>query len=95
MPFFAAEVWPKNPGPALVAVLGSKNIFAFGISYALTAMVEEHGYTWAFGILAACFAGVFLLGIPTYFLNPMWRRWNSERERNAKEREMESRSSVG
>jgi hypothetical protein len=90
---FAAEVWPKNPGPALVIVLGSKNIFAFGISYALTPMVEKHGYTWAFGILTGCFAGVFCLGIPIYFLNPKWRKWNSDRETKDKERLVESRSS--
>lgn len=81
---FAAEVWPENPGPALVVVLASKNIFSFGIAYALTPMVEEHGYSWAFGILTGCFAGVFLLGIPIYFLNPKWRKWNSEREAKAK-----------
>jgi hypothetical protein len=90
---FAAEVWPKNPGPALVVVLASKNIFAFGISYALTPMVNQHGYTWAFGILAGVFGGVFLLGIPTYFLNPVWRKWNSAREGSSKERSIESRSS--
>lgn len=91
--YFAAEVWPKNPGPALIIVLGSKNIFAFKISYALTPIVEEHGYTWAFGILAGVFGGVFCLGIPTYFLNPAWRRWNSAREVKSKERSIESRSS--
>ena len=90
---FAAEAWPKNPGPALVVVVGSKNFFAFGISYALTPMVNEHGYTWAFGILAGCFAGVFCLGVPIYFLNPLWRKWTSEREARGMARSLGSRSS--
>ncbi|CZR69135.1 related to HOL1 protein [Phialocephala subalpina] len=90
---FAAEAWPKNPGPALVVVVGSKNFFAFGISYALTPMVNEHGYTWAFGILAGCFAGVFCLGVPIYFLNPLWRKWTSEREARVKARSFGRQSS--
>lgn len=46
--YFAAEAW-ENPGPALVAVVGTMNIIAFGISY--TAM----------GILPVT-AGIFLPG---------------------------------
>ena len=70
---FAAEAWEKNPGPALVAVVGTKNIVSFGLTYGLTPMVAKHGYQWAFGVLAGIFSAVFLLGIPVYYLNPMWR----------------------
>ncbi|KAJ5109592.1 hypothetical protein N7532_002237, partial [Penicillium argentinense] len=67
---FAAEAWEKNPGPALVAVVGTKNIISFGISYGLNPMVERYSYPAAMGILAGVCAGIFLLGIPVYFFNP-------------------------
>ncbi|KAJ5096574.1 hypothetical protein N7456_007295 [Penicillium angulare] len=72
---FAAEAWEKNPGPALVAVVGTKNIIAFGISYGLNPMVTRYSYPTAMGILTAVTGGVFLLGIPVYFFNPAWRRY--------------------
>ena len=68
---FAAEAWEKNPGPALVAVVGTKNIISFGISYGLNPMVEKYSYPVAMGILAGVCGGVFLLGIPVYFFNPV------------------------
>ena len=77
---FAAEAWPRNPGPAIVMVVGTKNIVSFGASYGLTPMVNEHGYPWAMGILAGILGAIFLLGIPVYFLNPRWRRYMSKRE---------------
>jgi hypothetical protein len=67
---FAAEAWEKNPGPALVAVVGTKNIIAFGISYGLSPMVAIYSYPVAMGILTAVAGGIFLLGIPVYFFNP-------------------------
>lgn len=67
---FAAEAWEKNPGPALVAVVGTKNIIAFGISYGLIPMVAKYSYPTAMGILTVVTAGIFLLGIPVYFFNP-------------------------
>jgi hypothetical protein len=67
---FAAEAWEQNPGPALVAVVGTKNIIAFGVSYGLTPMVTRYSYPIAMGILAAVTGGIFLLGIPVYFFNP-------------------------
>ncbi|KAJ6104018.1 hypothetical protein N7523_010338 [Penicillium sp. IBT 18751x] len=67
---FAAEAWEKNPGPALVAVVGTKNIIAFGVSYGLTPMVQRFSYQAAMGILAGVAGGIFLLGIPVYFFNP-------------------------
>ena len=48
---FAAEVWSHNPGPAIVMVVGGKNLIAFGYSYGLTPMVSDHGYLWACGIV--------------------------------------------
>ncbi|KAL3471070.1 major facilitator superfamily domain-containing protein [Aspergillus californicus] len=72
---FAAEAWDKNPGPAIVAVVGVKNIVAFALSYGINPMVEKYDYPVAMGILAAITGGVFLLGVPVYFLNPRWRRW--------------------
>ncbi|KAJ5531908.1 hypothetical protein N7494_008460 [Penicillium frequentans] len=77
---FAAEAWEKNPGPALVAVVGTKNIIAFGISYGLIPMVAKYSYPTAMGILTAVTAGVFLLGVPVYFFNPAWRRYIQRRE---------------
>ena len=67
---FAAEAWERNPGPALVAVVGTKNIIAFGVSYGLTPMVTKYSYSTAMGILAGVTGAIFLLGVPVYFLNP-------------------------
>ncbi|KAJ5937579.1 hypothetical protein N7454_003921, partial [Penicillium verhagenii] len=67
---FAADAWEKNPGPALVAVVGTKNIIAFGVSYGLTPLVTKYSYPAAMGILAAVTGAIFLLGIPVYFFNP-------------------------
>ncbi|KAH7007853.1 major facilitator superfamily domain-containing protein [Microdochium trichocladiopsis] len=77
---FAAEVWPKHPGPALVMVVGSKNIVSFCLTFAYTPMVEHGGVTWAFCVLAGVFAGCFLLGFPVYFLNTKWRRNESKKD---------------
>jgi hypothetical protein len=61
-------------------VVGTKNIVSFGVTYGLTPMVERHGYEWAFGVLSAIMAAIFLLGIPVYILNPKWRAYVSARE---------------
>lgn len=67
---FAAEAWEKNPGPALVAVVGTKNIVAFGVSYGLVPMATKYNYPVAMGILTAVAGAIFLLGVPVYFFNP-------------------------
>lgn len=67
---FAAEAWEKNPGPALVAVVGTKNIIAFGVSYGLVPMATKYSYPVAMGILTAVSGAIFLLGVPVYFFNP-------------------------
>jgi hypothetical protein len=53
-----------------VAVVGTKNIIAFGISYGLNPMVSKYSYPVAMGILTAVAGGIFLLGVPVYFFNP-------------------------
>ncbi|PKS08114.1 hypothetical protein jhhlp_005389 [Lomentospora prolificans] len=77
---FAAEAAPKHPGPAIVTVVGTKNIISFGVTYGLTPMTEKHGYQWAFGVLAGIFGAIFLLGIPVVILNPKWRAYVAKRE---------------
>jgi hypothetical protein len=77
---FASEAAPKHPGPALVVVVGTKNIVSFGLTYGLTPMVEQYGYQWAFGVLAGILGAVSLLGVPVYYLNPKWRAYVSARE---------------
>ncbi|KAL4797786.1 major facilitator superfamily domain-containing protein [Aspergillus venezuelensis] len=77
---FAAEAWERNPGPAIVAVVGVKNIVAFALSYGINPLTEKYDYPVAMGVLAALCGGVFLLGVPVYFLNPRWRRWMKRKE---------------
>ncbi|KAF4449352.1 hypothetical protein F53441_7330 [Fusarium austroafricanum] len=77
---FAAEASPKHPGPALVMVIGTKNIVSFGVAYGLTDMVQHGGYTRTFGVLAGIFGAIFVLGIPIYMLNPRWRKHVTDAE---------------
>lgn len=72
---FGSEAFPKNPGPALVVVIGVKNIVSFGASYGIVPMVNTFNYLTAFMVLFGIFAGIFLLGIPIYYLNPRWRMY--------------------
>ncbi|KAJ5377418.1 MFS general substrate transporter [Penicillium cataractarum] len=72
---FAAEAWDHNAGPALVIVVGTKNLVSFGIAYALIPMVTKYSYAAGMGMLAGVSAFIFLLGIPVYYLNPVWRRY--------------------
>ncbi|KAH7385239.1 major facilitator superfamily domain-containing protein [Phaeosphaeria sp. MPI-PUGE-AT-0046c] len=71
---FASEAIPENPGPALAVVIGAKNVVSFGASKGIVPMVHSYNYMVAFMILFGTFAGIFLLGIPLYLLNPMWRK---------------------
>ncbi|KAI1342296.1 major facilitator superfamily domain-containing protein [Xylariaceae sp. FL0016] len=71
---FAAEVFPENPGAAMVPVVGGKNIIAFGAAYGLIPMLHIYSYIKAFMILFGIFTGIFALGIPVYFLNFKWRK---------------------
>lgn len=74
---FAAEVRPKDPGPALVVVAASKNFISFGLQYAMVPLVDAEGYLWAMGILTIIFTISFAIGIPVYFFNPWWRKRTS------------------
>ncbi|PYI19020.1 MFS general substrate transporter [Aspergillus violaceofuscus CBS 115571] len=78
---FATEAWPKNPGPALVTVVGTKNLISFGVSYGLNPMVAKYSYPAAMGILAGVVGVVLLLGVPVYFYNPKWRKRMSAKEK--------------
>ncbi|KAK8125216.1 HOL1 [Apiospora kogelbergensis] len=77
---FAAEAAPKHPGPALVVVVGTKNIVSFGATFGFTPMLARGGYIWSYGVLAGIFGGIFILGIPVYLLNPKWREYVSHIE---------------
>ncbi|KAH9901750.1 major facilitator superfamily domain-containing protein [Xylariomycetidae sp. FL2044] len=66
---FASEVFPENPGAAMVPVVGGKNIISFGASYGLIPMLQIYTYLKAFMILFGIFTAIFALGIPVYFLN--------------------------
>ncbi|KAJ5061977.1 major facilitator superfamily domain-containing protein [Bipolaris maydis] len=74
---FASEANPRHPGPALVMVVGTKNIVSFGFTYGLNPMLDKGGYSYAFGVLAGVLAACFVLGIPVYYLNPKWRAYIS------------------
>ncbi|KAK6423260.1 hypothetical protein LTR95_016563 [Oleoguttula sp. CCFEE 5521] len=79
---FAAEAYPHKPGPALVTVVGLKNIVSFGASFGLVPMVHRFGnYLTPYMILFGIFCGIYLLGIPVYFLNPKWRAAIARREK--------------
>ncbi|KAI4725832.1 MFS general substrate transporter [Aureobasidium sp. EXF-10728] len=72
---FGSEAFPKNPGPALVVVIGVKNIVSFGASFGIVPMVHAFNYLTAFMILFGIYVGIFLLGIPVYFFNHKWRAY--------------------
>ncbi|KAI1845751.1 hypothetical protein JX266_008116 [Neoarthrinium moseri] len=77
---FAAEVFPENPGAAMVPVVGGKNIIAFGAAYGLIPMLHIYSYLQSFMILFGIFTGIFALGIPVYFLNSKWRNAALQRD---------------
>ncbi|KAF7531217.1 hypothetical protein G7054_g9076 [Neopestalotiopsis clavispora] len=76
---FATEAWPRHPGPALVMVVGVKNIVGFAVANSIQLMINLHGYLWGYGMLTAIFGTLFLLGIPVYYLNPKTSGENSSR----------------
>lgn len=49
---FAAEAFPSNPGPALVTVVGLKNVVSFGASYGIVPMVSKFNYLTAYMIVS-------------------------------------------
>lgn len=70
----AAETVPESPGAALVVVVGGKNLVSFGLSYGIIPMIFSMGYLKALMTLLGIFLGIFLLGLPVYFINPKWRK---------------------
>ncbi|KAJ9144564.1 hol1 protein (member of major facilitator superfamily) [Pleurostoma richardsiae] len=78
---FASEATPKHPGPALVMVVGTKNIVSFGFTYGLNPLVAKGGYSYAFGVLAGVLGACFILGVPVYLLNPKWRSYTGRMEK--------------
>jgi hypothetical protein len=86
---FASEAVPESPGPALALVIGAKNVVSFAASYGIIPMIHMYNYMVAFMIVSdvshqsihctyakqlfGVFAGILLLGIPIYLLNPKWR----------------------
>ncbi|KAK5722298.1 hypothetical protein LTR15_005527 [Elasticomyces elasticus] len=81
---FAVEVTPKHPGPAIVMVIGSKNIISFGVTHALSGTIGVYSLKWSFGVFAGVYAGVALLCIPVYLLNPWWRAYVSKADTQAR-----------
>ncbi|RMY33802.1 hypothetical protein D0866_05678 [Hortaea werneckii] len=82
---FAAEAYPQNPGPALVLVVGLKNVISFGASFGITPMVHKQVFlllSWIKPVtnLFGIFAGIFACGVPVYFLNPKWRELVSRKQ---------------
>lgn len=70
---YAAESWSQDPRPALVMVVGGKNIVSFGLSYGLIRLLTEIGYKKSICTFAAIHAFLFLLAIPVFYLAPKVR----------------------
>lgn len=49
---FAAEVFPDNPGAAMVPVICGKNIISFGAAYGLIPMLAKYSYLKSFLIVS-------------------------------------------
>jgi hypothetical protein len=93
---FASEAVPDNPGSALAVVIGAKNVVSFAASFGIP-MVHQYNYMVAFMIvrvfkrrkqpqinvlqLFGVFAGILLLGVPIYLLNPRWRTYVGQKDR--------------
>ncbi|KAK7951317.1 uncharacterized protein PG986_007045 [Apiospora aurea] len=67
---FAAEAAPKHPGPALVVVVGTKNIVSFGATFGFTPMLARGGHVWSYGVLAGIFGGHFRARNPGVLAQP-------------------------
>jgi hypothetical protein len=94
---FASEAVPNDPGPALAVVIGAKNVVSFAASFGIIPMVHKYNYMVGFMIVSATnylkqastnvlqlfgvFAGILLLGVPIYLLNPKWRAYVGKRDR--------------
>ncbi|GAK65162.1 uncharacterized protein PAN0_008c3379 [Moesziomyces antarcticus] len=72
---FASIAYPKNPGAALLLVVGAKNIISYGITQGTLPMVTQHSAKWAYGVLAAVTAAAYLVGIPFYVWGDRLDKW--------------------
>jgi len=57
---FGSEAFPSNPGPALVVVIGLKNIISFGCSFGIVPMVNEYSYLKAYMIVSQAIQGYII-----------------------------------
>jgi hypothetical protein len=51
----------------LLLVVGLKNIFGFGFSYAVIPWITASGYPGTFGAMTGIMFGVVLLGLPLWY----------------------------
>lgn len=72
---FASIAYPKNPGAALLFVVGAKNIISYGITQGTLPMVTTHSSKWAYSVLAGVTAAAYIVGIPVYFFGDRLDRW--------------------
>lgn len=66
-------------GPALVLVVGGKNIISFGVATALVPMSTAGRYKDLMVILASVFAGWMSLGVPLYYFMPQYRQHRADK----------------
>jgi hypothetical protein len=66
-------------GPALVLVVGGKNIISFGVATALVPMSNSGRYKDLMVILTGIFAAWMALAIPLYFLMPRYRQHRADK----------------
>ncbi|TKY87859.1 hypothetical protein EX895_003440 [Sporisorium graminicola] len=72
---FASIAYPKNPGAALLFVVGAKNIISYGITQGTLPMVTTHSSKWAYSVLAGITAAAYIVGIPFYFFGDRMDKW--------------------
>lgn len=72
---FATIAYPKNPGAALLFVVGAKNIISYGITQGTLPMVTTHSAKWAYSVLAGIIAAAYIVGIPFYFFGDKMDKW--------------------
>lgn len=76
---FAVEASPRNPGAALVMVVGTKNIISFGTSHGLSSTIGVRPLAWSFGVIAGIYGAIAVLIVPVYLFNPKWRAYFSKK----------------
>jgi hypothetical protein len=53
----------KESWAGMVVVIWGRNFISFGAAYSLTPVIEHHGYSKAYAILGAIYAGIALHGV--------------------------------